>query len=101
MCCCKNGLPGEAGQVRRQSLVLDTLVLGARRQYGCLYHEALSSYEQFLAVPDPCQYSPNTVWDGKTRRKQEISRVCLHHKKQQNAPVRRKNYFSFSGEKLI
>lgn len=64
------------------SLVLDVLVLGARRQYGCLSPKAESSDEQFLSAPDACQYSPDTVVLNRQvgRRKQEIPGVCLYHK---------------------
>lgn len=76
------------------------LVLGARRQYGCLSHKVVSSYEQFLAVPDACQYSPNTMWNRQTRRrKQEISSVCLHHTKNIECPYSLKKLLQLLGGK--
>lgn len=72
------------------------LVLGTRRQYGCLSYKVESSDEQFLSLPDACQYSPDTVVLNRHvgGRKQGIPGVCLYHKTQ-NAPVLRKKITCF------
>lgn len=73
--------------------------LGPRRQYDCISHKAVRSTEQLLAAPHTSQYSPNMASNRQTgRRNQDMSEGCPHHNKKK-APVLRKNYLSFLGEK--
>lgn len=93
MCGCENGLPREAGQVRRTM----SLVLSARRQYGYLSHKVVSSNEQFLSMPHACHQTPSNRQTG--RRKQERSGVCLYYKKPE-CPALRKKLLQFFRKNL-